>query len=254
MYLALDILGASLSGVIMANVTARPMAAILAMVLNQSSGAVLGFVLAVLMLKKKLVDCEHWDLFAVLEGRAGKSRAKAKRERGKRSFVARESQERGGRVVKTKGRPAANPNAVTSIDDPAAVATRAVRQHLELGEAEAALAVYQHHRRKLGDWRLPDRDWLELIQSALNRQAWNETVLVARDYLERSGSEAPRVRLKLGQVLIQHLDKPLQAIKVLTPIPPGSLPPKLEATRVKLLEKAEFLREEGVLELEDELW
>ena len=45
-------------------------------------GAVLGFGLAVLLLKLKLVDCENWDLFAVLEGRQGQSKAQAAKNEG----------------------------------------------------------------------------------------------------------------------------------------------------------------------------
>jgi membrane associated rhomboid family serine protease len=38
------------------------------------SGAALGFVLGSVMVKRDLVDCEGWDLFAVMQGRHGRSR------------------------------------------------------------------------------------------------------------------------------------------------------------------------------------
>jgi len=41
-------------------------------VLDHSVGALLGFVIAVVLLKFKWVDCENWDLFAVMQGRQGK--------------------------------------------------------------------------------------------------------------------------------------------------------------------------------------
>jgi hypothetical protein len=129
-----------------------------------------------------------------------------------------------------------------------------VRQHLDLGETEAALAVYQHYRRKLVQWRLPERDWLALMQAAINQKSWNEAVLVARDYLSGVEAASPRVRLKLAQILVQNLERPVQALKVLGAIEPGSLSGDLESARTKLARKAEQLREEGVLELEDELW
>jgi hypothetical protein len=62
------------------------------------------------------------------------------------------------------------------------------------------------------------------------------------------------VRLKLAQILVQNLERPVQALKVLGAIEPGSLSGDLESARTKLARKAEQLREEGVLELEDELW
>ena len=49
-------------------------------------GAILGFGLAVVLLKLKLVDCENWDIFAVMEGRQGETR---KRRRKRRSMMIR---------------------------------------------------------------------------------------------------------------------------------------------------------------------
>jgi membrane associated rhomboid family serine protease len=252
MYLVLDVLGASLTGMVMANVTQRPMAAILAMVLDHSAGAILGFGLGVLMIKQKLVDCEHWDLFAIIEGRAGKSKNKAQRERGLKSSYSMMKWRNGEGSKKPKV--VLNEEPAGPIEDPAATGLRLVREHLGLGEIEAALAVYQHYRRKLGQWRLPDRDWIALIQAAIDHKAWNEAVLVSRDYLAGVETASPRVRLKLAQILVQNMERPVQALKVLEGIAPGSLSPDLETARVKLAKKAAFLREEGVMELEDELW
>jgi hypothetical protein len=53
--------------------------------------------------------------------------------------------------------------------------------------------------------------------------------------------------------LIQKLARPLQALTILGQIPEGSLPESLEATRRKLIDEAEHMREEGDLELQDEL-
>ena len=44
-------------------------------------GAILGAGLAVALLKFKLVDCENWDLFAVIEGRQGESKKAAAKRR-----------------------------------------------------------------------------------------------------------------------------------------------------------------------------
>ncbi|HKI18226.1 MAG TPA: rhomboid family intramembrane serine protease, partial [Isosphaeraceae bacterium] len=73
LYLCIDVLTAGLSGVVIANVSNSSTGVILAVVLNQSAGAILGVVLAIALLKLGLVDCENWDLFAVLEGRQGRS-------------------------------------------------------------------------------------------------------------------------------------------------------------------------------------
>ena len=51
--------------------------------LLHSSGALWGFALGVVMLKARWVDCENWDLFAVMKGRHGRP------ERRDTSAVAR---------------------------------------------------------------------------------------------------------------------------------------------------------------------
>ena len=79
LYIALDVLTSGMSGVIMASLTDHSSGVILAVALAHTFGAILGFVMGVVLLKLKLVDCENWDLFAVLEGRAGKSKKQAKK-------------------------------------------------------------------------------------------------------------------------------------------------------------------------------
>ena len=78
---------------------------------------------------------------------------------------------------------------------------------------------------------------------------WGEAARVMRDYVQRSPQPSPRVRLKLAQVLIQKLARPLQALTILGQIPDGSLPESLEPIRRKLIREAEHMREEGDLEL-----
>jgi hypothetical protein len=129
-----------------------------------------------------------------------------------------------------------------------------MRQHLDLGEAEAALAVYNKSSRSLTGWQPPEPDWRSLIEALADQGFWNDAVLVMRDYTLKLPDPSPRVRLKLAQILIQKLNRPLQAQKVLDQIPEGRLPESLETLRRKLARKAEAMQEEGPLELEDELW
>jgi hypothetical protein len=93
-----------------------------------------------------------------------------------------------------------------------------------------------------------------LIEALADQGFWNDAVLVMRDYVLKLPDPSPRVRLKLAQILIQKLNRPLQAQKVLDQIPEGALPESLETLRRKLARKAEAMQEEGPLELEDELW
>ena len=79
LYIAMDVLTSGMSGVVMAHLTDRSTGLIVALALDHTFGAILGFVVGVLFLEFKRVDCENWDLFAVLEKRAGQSRKQAKR-------------------------------------------------------------------------------------------------------------------------------------------------------------------------------
>ncbi len=60
------------------------------------------------------------------------------------------------------------------MEDAAAVALRTMRLHLELGEVEAALAVYNKSSRSLADWQPAESDWLDLIQGVLGQNAWDD--------------------------------------------------------------------------------
>ena len=140
------------------------------------------------------------------------------------------------------------------MEDAAAVALRTLRRHLELGEVEAAIAVYQKSSRSLAGWHPAEPDWVDLIQAVLDQNAWDEAALIMRDYVKRSPAPSPRIRLKLAQILIQRLARPTLGLSVLDQIPEGSLAESLEATRRKLRRQAEQMREDGELELQDEMW
>ena len=222
--------------------------------LAHCSGAILGFGLGVLLLKFRFVDCENWDLFAVLEGRQGQSKQEAKKARESRRLVSVEF----APPIKAKKKRAAKGTAprVRSVEDPSAAALRTMRLHIELGEVEAALAVYKKSSRSLPDWQPRETDWIDLIQAVLEQNDWNEAVLVMRDYHRKTAEPSPRVGLKLAQILIQKLERPLQGLKVLAQIPEASLPESLVMTRRQLAHQAEQMREDedGTLELQDEMF
>ncbi len=98
LYIAMDVLTSGMSGVVMAHLTDRPAGVIVALALDHTLGAILGIVVGVMFLKFKRVDCENWDLFAVLERRAGQSRKQARRAKRPPRPVAVEYAPRPGHV------------------------------------------------------------------------------------------------------------------------------------------------------------
>jgi membrane associated rhomboid family serine protease len=219
-------------------------------------GTILGFGVAALLLKLDVVDCENWDLFAVMEGRQGESKQAAKK---RRSMTIRKPSEqirlpRENTKGKKKKIKKSGPRPVTSIEDSAAGALRTMRLHLEMGEIEAALAVYKRSRGRIKDWQPPESDWLDLIQALMEQESWGEAAHLMRDYTRTVPEPSPRVRLKLAQVLIQKLSRPTLGLSVLREIADGALAPKLGPIRKQLMAQAENMREEGEVELQDELW
>jgi membrane associated rhomboid family serine protease len=250
LYIALDVLTGGMSGVLKASLTNLSTGVIVAMALDHTFGAILGMVVGAAMVKLRMVDCENWDLFAVMERRTGRPKSKEPRTKKADRLVSSEYRPREKRGSKRKDKGGSSGD--RSVEDRSAALLRTMRQHLELAEPEAALAVYQKARRADPAWQPPEGDWRNLIEAVLARQLWDDAVLVMRDYLH--GPEpSPRVRLKLAQVLIQNLSRPMQALKVLGQIPEGSLPDKLETIRRQLALRAEAMREEGELELDEDL-
>lgn len=253
MYIAMDVLSGGLSGVLRASLTKLSPAVIVAMELDHTFGAILGIAVGVAMLKLGWVDCENWDIFAVFERRTG---------RPKDTKTKKSSSKRAKRLLLSEGRPAGKSRGnrkgqgrgdARSSEDHSADALRALRGHLELGETEAALAVYQKARRSPSGWRPPEQEWRELIEAMVEQQLWDDSVAVMRDYVRELAEPSPRVRLKLAQVLIQRQGRPQQALKVLGQIPEGSLPGNLESIRAQLMRHAEAKRDEGPLELDEDL-
>jgi len=251
-YIVLDVLTSSLTGVVMANVLNRSTGAALAVVMDHTVGAVLGFALAVVLLKLKWVDCENWDLFAVMEGRQGQSKAAARKAKARAHLVSAEYRRSNTSKQKKKGKRAKVE--VSSMEAAAAAALRTMRLHLELGEVEAAVAVYQKSSRSVAGWQPEESDWVALIQAVLEQNAWSEAASIMRDYVKRSAAPSPRIRLKLAQVLIQRLARPTLGLTVLDQIPEVSLPESLKGTHRKLVSEAQQMREDGELELQDEMW
>jgi membrane associated rhomboid family serine protease len=227
--------------------------------MSHLDGAILGAGLAVTLLKFKLVDCENWDIFAVIEGRQGESKKAAAKRRSMMIRPSNDATRLPGDKPKTKAkrkrkRKKGEARTVTSIEDSSASALRSLRLHLEYGELEAALAVYKTSSSKLSGWQPQESDWRDLIQALLDQDYCGEAAHVMRDYVRKAPEPSPRVCLKLAQVLIHKLARPTQGLGVLQEIPEGALPAKLEPVRQKLIAEAEHLREEGELELRDELW
>jgi len=217
--------------------------------LGHLSGAFWGAVVAIVLLKAGLVDCEGWDLFALWK---------------KRRKLAQDWEKRGRRLEHEKmvlrSGVKANARARSSHDseedgtrhspeERAGAAVRRIRTMIDDGDVSGALAAYDKASRTLFNW--PSQpDLYELIKALHARGAEPDSVRLMRDHCRYYPASSVKMRVKLAQILIRDFQRPVAALRVLEEIPPGSLPADLDAARLKLARKAQQMLEEGVLELE----
>lgn len=230
-YIALDVLSAS------AGSFAVSTAAI------HAGGAAIGTLAGLLLLKFDLVDCEGWDLVSLMRGRRGTGKSSTTTTT-RRSSLAQKAKKRAKKAAKKPARTA---------DEKAHDALQTFRGHLDADEIEAALSVYKDARGKLRDWRPPDSDRLRLIKALLDQNAWDGALGVMRAHLDESQLPPPKIRLKMAEVLIRRLDRPTAGLRVLDEIADADLTPPLAQVRDRLAAMAEAMREEGALEIDEEI-
>jgi membrane associated rhomboid family serine protease len=219
--------------------------------LGHLSGAFWGTVLAIVLLKAGLVDCEKWDVFSIWArwrklGRDWKQR-EARLDHQKRSLRWSMKQRAKARanLAADDGTDGAGP----SQQERGAMAVRRIRSRIDDGDIDGALAVYDKAARSLLNW--PSQpDLLELIKALHARGAEAQSVRLMRDYCRFYPGASSKVRIKLAHILIRDHQRPTAALRILQEIPPGSLPADLEMARGKLAVKAHQMVQEGVLELE----
>lgn len=192
------------------------------------AGAVPGFVVALLMLKLDLVDCESYDLLSVIRGKDGKSLPPP---------------------------PPLSPAEQTEkLSARRNAASAHLQNHLSTGNVQEALALYKRIRESDPDWHPPPQDLLRLAKLFHTYQLWPESVAPLVEYLQTAPNPAPRVRLSLAQILLDHEKRPNQAARVLARLSPAELTPELAQVRDRLLARAKKLSAQGELELATEDW
>lgn len=210
--------------------------------LIHAGGAAAGTLAGLLLLKLDLVDCEGWDLVSLIRGRRGS---------GKSSMSTRRSSL--AEKAKKRARKAAKKQPTRTSDEKAHDALVTLRGHLNVGETEAALAVYKDARRKLRGWRPPDADRLRLIQDLLAQKAWDDAISIMRAHLDEVQLPPPKIQLKMAEVLIRRLDRPAAGLRVLEEVVEADLTPTLIQIRQRLADMAEAMRDEGILEIDEEI-
>jgi len=194
------------------------------------AGAGLGFAVGIGMLKLGWVDCENWDAFSVWTGRNEK----------KKEELAQEYME--------------SPQGQAAVANKRDTMLNIIRHNLAAGDAANALAVHRRGIAQMTNWRLPEEDHVALIEGLRAKHLYDDAILVMAEYLKLHNAREPLIRLALGQVLLNKLQRPAQAAKVLAKIVPDRLAPQQQQQAASLLAKARALAEEDPYEVAGEDW
>ena len=199
------------------------------------TGAALGFAVAILMLKLRLIDCEHWDAFSVWAGRhtmtpEERERAATPASKHDREQEKKEQWRRHEMLDKIR---------------------------LLVREGEPAIAVKAHQRmlqKFPADWRLPEEDLLAIIRGLREKKQWAEAVPPMVEYLAQHPEKAAPMRLELARILVAAENRPSQALKVLAKLDERRWTTGSGNFLAKLRAKAEQLCEQSPYEFADQDW
>ena len=205
---------------------------------------VVGFGLAVVMLRRDIVDCENWDLFAVLAGTYGND--------DHNSYLYRE----GPVLNSTAGRPATRRDA--DAEDRVAMNKSELLQKvstlLNLGKPRAACRVWRQLHHFALDTSLDAEMRSALIDGLYRAGAWSEVEPLLVSHIQSSPQDETVMRLRLARLQIEIQKRPRAGLKVLGAIDANAIDDVLRDQLSALRRSADRLVEEGVLELEGRAW
>lgn len=197
-------------------------------------GAIIGGGVGLFMLKKDLVDCEGWDIFAVINNTHGRRdeydeyrfRDAAFQAAAKIATPVEPTTPRGERVI-------------AGALDPRV----RIKRFLDAGDSISAIGEYEklvafHPMTRL------DRETLAgLAEGAFKDKSWDDAQPLMQQYLERFAADDPttavRIRLKLAKLMIDQAKRPAEGLALLREIDPALLPPKPAAAYRELRKRAE---------------
>jgi membrane associated rhomboid family serine protease len=186
------------------------------------TGAAVGAVFGVVLLKLDYVDCEGWDLFAWWHDTMG-----ARKEEAEQADQADQKMHD------------STPRGPKPLDEALSLfLAGALRTRLANGDAAGAADLYQKQRAAQPAWKPSATDLLALIQLLHKQQLWKQSVAPMLDYLRQYPDPNARLRLTLAEILLDTRLGPAKALKVLAKVPTAQLMPEVEQRHKALLARA----------------
>lgn len=198
------------------------------------TGAMVGFPLGILLLKRGAVDCEGWDMFHVWKGDYGATR---EIEAAQAEAAASADQRR-----------------LEGVESQLAAAHKQFRVYLAQGNAGAALTL---HRKMagVGGGLDPATDELRVLVAGLHKAGrFTDSAPFMALLIDRAPELADLLRLKLAQICVADLERPGRAADLLDAIDPESLSDNQRRLAERIRRKIEQMQAAGVVELDDGAW
>lgn len=193
-------------------------------------GAATGLGLAVYMLRKGWVDCENWDIFSVFQG--------------KHEMTSEQLDE-------IKEQSAEHQQQVHLHRE---AMLKQVRELLQTGQATLAYKAHQHAMRTWDGWQLPEPELIGLVDAFHQQKMWADSIPLMRQYLTQYKQRSAQVRMRLAAILIQHLERPTQALQVLSKIDVRSLKHEAQVMWNKLRAQAQAGADKNPYEVTEGEW
>ena len=195
-------------------------------------GAFWGFAVGIWMVKTNRVDCEHWDIFSVWQGRHEMTDLeRAKADAQKPAMIKKREEERKARQERMLG------HQERMLEE--------IRLAIRSGHPLPAIKIYEKTQKEYTGWTIPEQDLLQLIQLLADQKHWQEAVFGLEEYLARYTSRAATVRMRYANILLTERKQPGAALRVLEPVDPNSLEPSQRDYFQKLITRAQQMHAAG---------
>jgi membrane associated rhomboid family serine protease len=210
-------------------------------------GSLAGFPIGIVMLKKGLVDCENWDLFAVMKGTHGRF--------GEKDWALGYHSS----VGKTYDTPIPLP-----INDAAAdaktrrkvdrSARRAALSEINrmIDEGDVLTAADDLFRLRIDDPAIciGQEKTQQLAKGLLKAEAFDEAEFWLQELIDRFPNDSAWARVRMAQLLLMLRQQPRAAIETLEHPDAADLPVSLKPLAAKILSTARAQIRNGVVDAE----
>ena len=208
-------------------------------------GSLAGFPIGIVMLKKGLVDCENWDLFAVMKGTHGRFGEKDW-ALGYHSSVGKtydetpiplpindaDSDTKTRRKVDRSARRAALSEINRMIDEGDALT--AADELFKLRIDDPTICIGQEKTQ-------------QLAKGLLKAEAFDDAEFWLQELIDRFPNDSAWARVRMAQLLLTLRQQPSASIRILEPLDAANLPESLKPLAAKILSTAKAqIRSGGV--------